>query len=164
MDNRYGLYRRIRYERANRPLGRMTWWRVVLGVSLLILVLLLSGAVSQRFANAGHFKAADTLMISKSWMEKYRPKVKAYIEAGVLYQEGDYAAAAEAFAQIEELEAAGAMRSDALVKLAADRLAAGEADAARAALSGVEAELLSTERLQEYEALCAALDGGGLAA
>ena len=157
MDNRYGLYRSIRHARTNRTLGKMSWWRVALGLALLLFVLLLSGAVSQRLANAGQFKAADALMLSDTWMEKYKPELKAYIEAGVLYQQGDYAAAAEAFGQLEGLAAAEAMRGDALVKLAAQALEQGDRDAAYAALSAVKPALLSEERLRKFRELSTAL-------
>lgn len=98
MDNKYGTYRKIRYDRTYRPLGKMTWWRVVLGIVLLILVFLLSGAVSQGLAFRGHFKAARALMISPSWVERYKPELKAFIDAGVLYEDGEYDAAAETLA------------------------------------------------------------------
>lgn len=98
MDNKYSTYRKIRYDRTYRPLGKMTWWRVVLGILLLLLVFLLSGAVSQSFASRGQFRTAKTLMISPSWVEKYKPELKAFIDAGVLYEAGEYDAAAETLA------------------------------------------------------------------
>lgn len=157
MDNRYGLYRRIRHARTNRTLGKMSWWRVVLGLALLLFVLLLSGTVSQGFARAGQFKTARALLPSVRWLEAYRPELMAYIEAGLLYQEGDYAPAAEAFGQLEGLAAAEAMRSDALVRLAAQQLERDERDAAYDALCAAQPALLSAERLEEYRTLCAAL-------
>ena len=157
MGSRLGEYRRIRYNRTYRPLGRMTLWRVLLGIALLIYVFLLSGAVSLRLANAGHFKAAEMLMVSKSWIEKYRPEVKEYVEAGVLYQEGDYEAAAERFEQIENLAAADAMHSDSLVMLAAAKIAQGDSDTAFDVLTQVDANLISEERLLEYRDICAEL-------
>ena len=37
MDNRYGTYRQIRALRTWRPLGKMSWWRVIVGIALLVL-------------------------------------------------------------------------------------------------------------------------------
>lgn len=83
MDNRYSVYQKIRHDRTYRTIGKMSLWRVLLGIVLLIFVLLLSGTVSQMFASHGHFKTAQTLMISKQWMQRYKPETKAYIDAGV---------------------------------------------------------------------------------
>ncbi len=95
MDNRYSEYRRIREARAYRTLGKMTWWRIVAGIILLILVLLISGLPSEKLVASGHYKAAGRLMVSPAWMEKYKPEMKAVIDAGSLYADGDIAAAAE---------------------------------------------------------------------
>ncbi len=157
MGSRLGEYKRIRYNRTYRSLGKMTLWRVLLGFALLIYVFLLSGAVSLRLANAGHFKAAETLMVSKSWMAKYKPEVMAYIEAGFVYQEGDYEIAAECFGQIENFPAAATMRSDSLVKLAAARLSQGDPDAAFDALTQADANLLPEKSLLEYRSVCSKL-------
>ena len=48
MNNRTAVYRQIRAQRTWRPLGKMSWWRIVLGLALLLLVFLISGFVSQR--------------------------------------------------------------------------------------------------------------------
>ena len=135
----------------------MSWWRIVLGSALLLSVFLISGFFSQRLAAAGHFRAAKSLMVSPRWVETYRPALKAYIEAGLLYQDGDYAAAREAFAAIEGEEAAAAMENVSAVRLAAQALQSGDADAARAALDLVDAALLPEETAAEYAALCAEL-------
>ena len=153
MDNRYGTYRQIRAQRTWRPLGRMSWWRVVLGCALLLSVFLLSGFFSQRLAESGHFKAAEKLMLSPRWVETYRPTLKAYIEAGVLYQDGDYAAAREAFARIENSEAAEGMKNVSAVKLAEQAFQGGDAEGALAVLDEVESSLLPEEILREYQAL-----------
>ena len=153
MDNRYGTYRQIRAERTWRPLGRMSWWRIVLGTALLVLVFLLSGFVSQRLAAAGHFKAAEKLMISPRWVETYRPELKTFIEAGVLYEGGDYAAARDAFAAIEQTEAGAAMKNASAVKLAVQAAQSGDADAARSILEEVDASLLPEDIRQDYLAL-----------
>ena len=47
MDNRYGTYRQIRAQRTYRTLGKMSWWRIVLGLALLLSVFLISGFFSQ---------------------------------------------------------------------------------------------------------------------
>ena len=157
MDNRYSTYRQIRAERTYRPLGKMSWWRIVLGSALLLSVFLISGFFSQRLAAAGHFRAAEKLMVSPRWVETYRPALKAYIEAGVLYQDGDYEAAREAFAVIEGEEAAAAMKNVSAVKLAAQALQGGDAEKAKAVLDEVDASLLPEAERQEYQELFGAL-------
>ncbi len=102
MENKYASYRRIRYERTNRPLGKMTLWRVLLGIALLLLALLISGVPSQRLAAGGHYKAARALMIAPGWMERYKPADKAFIEAGALLQAGDAPGAAETLLTLEK--------------------------------------------------------------
>ena len=89
--NKYSEYRRIRFERTYRPLGRMTWWRVVLGVALLVFVLFLSGTVSGSFAARGRFKTAEALMVSPRWMETYRPELKAFLDSYEAFMD-EYAA------------------------------------------------------------------------
>ena len=157
MDNRYGTYRQIRAQRTWRPLGKMSWWRVVLGTALLLSVFLISGFVSQRLAQAGHFRAAEKLMISPRWVETYRPDLKAFIEAGILYQDGDYAAARDAFAALDGSEAAAQMKNVSAVKLAVQAFQGGDAEAARAVLEEVDPSLLWEDVRAEYDALCEAL-------
>ena len=103
MPNRYEVYRNIRQHRTYRTLGKMTWWRVALGLTLLLLVFLLSGAVSDSFASRGQFKIAKALMISPEWMERYRPEDKRFIDAGALYQQGEYEGAMEALDSLDIL-------------------------------------------------------------
>ncbi len=157
MQNKYGVYRKIRYDRTYRPLGKMSWWRVVLGLVLLLFVFLLSGSVSKGFASRGQFKTAQALMISPSWMEKYNPELKAYIEAGVLYENGDYEPALEAFKALGDADAALAMTSRCALKLAAEKRAAGDCGAACACLTEADVGLLSDAEAEEYYKLCADL-------
>ena len=93
MDGRYSVYRQIRAQRTWRPLGKMSWWRVTVGVALLILVLLISGVPAQRMASYGRFEAAERLLLFPSWMEKYKPDSRAFIKAGVLAEHGEREAA-----------------------------------------------------------------------
>ena len=153
MDNRYGTYRQIRAQRTYRPLGKMSWWRIVLGAALLLSVFLISGFFSQRLAAAGRFRAAEKLMVSPRWVETYRPALKAYIEAGVLFQDGDYEAARDAFAAIEGEEAAAAMKNVSAVRLAAQVLQGGDAEKAEAVLDEVDASLLPETERKTYDAL-----------
>ena len=95
MDSRYSTYRQIRALRTWRPLGKMSWWRIIVGITLLVLVLFLSGVPSQRLAASGKFEAAERLMLFPSWMEKYKPESKRFIEAGTLYERGEQDAARE---------------------------------------------------------------------
>ena len=157
MESPVSTYRQIRAQRTWRTLGRMSWWRILLGSALLLSVFLISGFFSQRLAAAGNFKAAEKLMVSPRWVETYRPALKAYIEAGVLYQDGDYAAAREAFAAIEGEAAAEAMKNVSAVKLAVQALQSGDAEAARAVLDSVDASLLPEDAAAEYTALLAEL-------
>ena len=83
MDNKYSVYRQIRYDRTYRTLGKMNWIRVVLGAVLLISIFFISGTVSEYFAARGNYAFAEK-------MEKYKPETKAYLEAGALYEGGDY--------------------------------------------------------------------------
>lgn len=95
MGSRYSEYRQIRESRTYRTLGRMSWWRIVIGLLLLLLVLLISGVPSKKLAESGHYKTAERLMISPAWMEKYKPDLKAMIDAGSLYADGDFDGAAD---------------------------------------------------------------------
>ena len=95
MNNRTAVYRQIRAQRTWRPLGKMSWWRIVAGVTLLLLALLLSGVPAQRLAASGRFEAAERLILSRAWMEKYKPESLRFIRAGVLYEHGEEAAAGE---------------------------------------------------------------------
>ena len=158
MENKYDVYRRIRYQRTYRTLGKMSLWRVLLGVLLLASTLFISGFVSQRIAARGNFRLAETLMIAPGWMEKYKPETKAFIEAGVLYQDGDYDAAAEAFAAIEdeEVEAVLVMLSRCYLKMASEEYAAGDMNGAFEALILADKSLL-TEEAEEHSSICKAL-------
>ena len=158
MNSPYATYRQIRAERTWRPLGKMSWWRVVLGSILLLSVFLISGFVSQRLAMAGHFGAAEALMLSPRWVETYRPELKAYIEAGVLYENGDYEQARNAFAAIEDVEAAQSMKNVSALKLASQAYQSGDAETAAAVLETVDASLLPETERQEFDALRKALD------
>ena len=95
MNNRTAVYRQIRAQRTWRPLGKMSWWRIVAGIALLLLALLLSGVPAQRLAASGRFEAAERLILSRAWMEKYKPESLRFIRAGVLYEHGEEAAAGE---------------------------------------------------------------------
>ena len=95
MNGRTAVYRQIRAERTWRPLGKMSWWRIAAGIALLLFALLLSGVPSQRLAASGRFEAADRLILSRAWMEKYKPESLRFIRAGVLYEQGEDAAAGE---------------------------------------------------------------------
>ena len=95
MNNRTAVYRQIRAQRTWRPLGKMSWWRIVAGVTLLLLALLLSGVPAQRLEASGRFEAAERLILSRAWMEKYKPESLRFIRAGVLYEHGEEAAAGE---------------------------------------------------------------------
>lgn len=95
MGSRYSEYRRIRQARTYRTLGKMSWWRIIVGLLLLMLALLISGLPSDRLVASGHYKAAERLMISPAWMEKYKPERKAVIEAGSLFAAGDTTGAAD---------------------------------------------------------------------
>ena len=151
--NKYGVYRQVRYNRTYRTLGRMTWWRVVLGVALLILVFVIAGTPSQILAERGHFRAAERALLFPGWAEKYRPELKAFIEAGVLYEEGDYAAAADAFAAQEDIDAVLTMRALSRLHLAQQRWEAGDADGARAALALTDSERLAGDDLALWQQL-----------
>ena len=150
MENKYAVYRNIRYQRTFRPLGKMTWWRIVLGIILMLAVLLISGFISQRLAGAGHFYAAEKLMIYPEWMEKHKPETKAFIEAGVVYADGNFEAAAEAFGAIEQIDAAPAMEALSLLKLSEQLLSAGDYDKAYEAFAAVDSSLISETDMEIY--------------
>ena len=158
MESKYSVYRRIRYDRTYRPLGKMSWWRVIIGLALLFFVFLLSGTVSRGFASRGHFITAQKLMISPAWMEKYNPELKAYIDAGALYETGEYEAARRAFADLGDRDSAIAMGNLCALKLAAEEYAAGEYGTACSLLTEVDVSLLqSAGEEAEYYRLCSAL-------
>ena len=157
--NKYSVYRRIRQERTYRTLGRMTWWRIVLGLVLLASVFFISGAVSRFFAERGHFHTAEKLMVSRRWVETYRPDTLAFIEAGLLYEDGDYEGARAAFHAQEDSEAARTMENAAAVKIAERKLAEGEYDAAFAAATEVEPGRLPEGQEALFRDVCEALLG-----
>ena len=157
MNSPYSTYRQIRAQRTWRPLGKMSWWRIVLGSSRLLLVFLISGFFSQQLANAGHFRAAERLMISPRWVETYRPSLKAFIDAGLLYEDGEYAAAQDAFASIENMEPAESMKNVSALRLAEQAFQGGDMEAASAALHMVDSTLLPNSCLSDYSILCEAL-------
>ena len=158
MDNKYAVYRKIRYDRTYRTLGRMSVWRVVLGVLLLISVLFISGFVSQLFAARGQFHVAQALMVSPKWMETYKPEMVDFFEAGVLYEDGDYAAAAEGFAALtEDVDGAAPMQTLSLLKLAQEKLAAGDAEGAYEAMTSGDPAELAPDYAEEYTEVCAQL-------
>ena len=157
MDNRFRIYRQIRAQRTWRPLGKMSWWRVILGVLLLLLAFLISGVPSQRAASTGNFRLAEKLMISPAWMEKYKPELKALIEAGVLFQDGDYEDAYGAFSRLEG-DSASVMKNISALKLASEKLQSGDEEAAAQLLSEVDPRLLPDAELQEYSELCTRLE------
>ena len=168
MENRYEVYRNIRQQRTYRTLGKMTWWRIVLGLLLLALVFLLSGAVSDSFAARGNFTLAEALMISPEWMERYRPEDKRFINAGALYQRGEYEGAMEALDSLALLRDASSsdggesreddtafrsLRSAVVLSLAEQRLQEGRAEDARALLPEVDSSLLDEAQLARLQAL-----------
>ena len=110
MDNRYAEYRQIRYNRTYKTLGSMSLMRVVLGILLLISVLFISGTASEYFAAQGKYTMAEKTMLFPSWMEKYKPETKAYIEAGSLYEEGDLNGAYDALMKVDPAELSGSKR------------------------------------------------------
>ena len=128
--NKYSQYRAVKYDRTFKTLGKMTWWRIALGIVLLILVLFMAGVVSDSFAARGNYIAAEKCMLFPGWMETYKPEYKAYYEAGALMQQGDAEAAYERLADVKEHEAALALRADAAIELAKSALSAGDNDAA----------------------------------
>ena len=156
-SNKYSVYRNIRYRRTYRTLGRMSWWRIALGLALLVFVFFLSGTVSSSLAARGHFKAAERLIVSPRWMEQYRPELKAFIEAGVLYEDGDYEGALSRFDALGDVEAARAMRSVTAVRLAQSLLDGGDCDGAFEAITKADAALLSESGSGDFRAVCEAL-------
>lgn len=157
MENKYVVYRKIRHDRTYRTLGKMGPLRVILGIALLILVLLISGTVSQYFASHGKFRTAQALMIAPGWMEQYKPEVKAYIEAGVLYQQGDYAQAYDAFGDIAGVDAAAAMKSVCAVSLAQEELQKEAYDEAYDIIVAVDAAVLPEESEADHRDICSRL-------
>ena len=73
----------------------MSWWRVGVGIALL-----LSGVPSQRLAASGRFEAAERMIISRAWMERYKPESMRFIQAGALYECGEEEAARELLGSI----------------------------------------------------------------
>lgn len=156
--NKFSLYRKIRYDRTYRPLGKMSWWRIVLGSLLLLSILFFTGIVSRPFIARGDFRTARALLLFPSWLETYHPDDKAFIDAGVLYQDGDYEAALDAFRAVD-LDAARQMAGRSALRLAEARLAAGDSEGARAAASEIDEASLPAEEAEALAALKAALGG-----
>ena len=130
----------------------MTWWRIVLGVALLILALFISGAPAKSVAARGHFVLADKLIVSDAWMVKYKPELKAFIDAGILYETGDYTAAESAFAVADD-EASEAMHSVCLLRLIELAIDSGDYDTAYDQALLVNTALLSDTELEQNQLL-----------
>ena len=61
MESPHSVYRQIRAERTWRPLGKMSWWRIVLGLALLLLVFLFLVALL-RVKKPFYFLSTTTLL------------------------------------------------------------------------------------------------------
>lgn len=137
--------RKIKADRVYRTLGRMTWWRVVLGILLLVFVFFLSGTVSERLAAKGRFNDAERFIISQKWLETYRPELKAFIESGVFYENGDFEKAYEGFSAIEDYDDAAAMCSACALKLASAAFDAEDYSAVLGYLAEIDVSLLNAD-------------------
>ena len=157
-NNRFSLYRRIRHERTYRTLGKMSWWRVALGTALLVSILFFTGILSRPFAARDDFRTAKALLLFPSWMEHYHPEDLAYLEAGILFQEGRYGEAMDAFGALES-DTARIMHSRCALYLAQQRLAAGDAEGAREAAAEIREALLPETEAEAFASLRDALAG-----
>ena len=157
MDNKYSVYRDIRFKRTYRTLGKMSWWRVVLGVVLIIFVLFLSGVPSQLLASREEFRLAEKLIISPEWMENNKPETLEFIKAGVLYQDGKIEEAVTAFDKIENYDAAEIMKSRCMLKIASKNFESEHYDEAYNASILVEKNLLTEDEVKVYMDICNAL-------
>lgn len=157
-NNRFSLYRRIRHERTYRTLGKMSWWRVVLGTALLVSILFFTGILSRPFAARGEFRTARALLLFPSWMEHYHPEDLAYLDAGILYEDGKYAEALTAFEALSS-DAALSMQSVSALRLAEQRLASGDAEGAREAAAEIDGSLLPETEAEAYAAVSEDLAG-----
>ena len=135
----------------------MTWWRIALGIALLILVLFMAGIVSDSLAARGNFIAAEKCMLFPGWMETYKPEEKAYFEAGALLQQGDIKAAYGRLTEVEEHEAALSLRADAAIELANEALAAGDSSAAYDYIASVSPEHVADGARDGFKAVCGRL-------
>ena len=153
----FAANRQIKADRVYKTIGKMSWWRIIAGLALLALVFLMAGTVSEFFAERGHYKAAQFFMISPGWMEKHKPQEKAYFAAGVLFEEGDYAAAREACAAIGEYPPAERLEAMCCVRLAQERLAEQDIAGAYALLLGIDTSLLPEKAAEEVQLLMASL-------
>ena len=154
MENKYSIYRDIRYKRTFRTLGKMSWWRIVLGVILIVLVVFIAGLPSQMLASREEFRMAEKLMISPEWMEKYKPETKAFIQAGVLYEDGKIEEAYEAFDKIDGFDAAEVMKNRCRLKLASVKLESEQYDDAYSFLLLVNIQLLDDIECDIYTEKC----------
>ena len=58
--------------------------------SILVSILFFTGILSRPFAARGEFRTARALLLFPSWMEHYHPEDLAYLDAGILYEDGKY--------------------------------------------------------------------------
>ena len=157
MSNKFDTYRSIRFKRTYRTLGKMSWWRIVLGLALMCYVLLLSGLVSQLFASREKFVVAEKLMISPEWMDEYKPETKAFIEAGVLYENGNFNEALEKFNEIKDFEAAEIMISRVNTKLVSEKINNSEYVEAYDVLKNINFDFLNKDDAELYLSSCGIL-------
>ena len=157
MSNKFDTYRSIRFKRTYRTLGKMSWWRIVLGLALMCYVLLLSGLVSLLFASREKFVVAEKLMISPEWMDEYKPETKAFIEAGVLYENGNFNEALEKFNEIKGFEAAEIMISRVNTKLVSEKINNSEYVEAYDVLKNINFDFLNKDDAELYLSSCGIL-------
>lgn len=160
MDRRdkYALYRKIRHDRTYRTLGKMSWWRVLLGSVLLLSILFFTGIASRPYAARGDFRTAKAMLITPAWMAHYHPEELAYLEAGILYQDGHYEDALEGFRSLDT-DAARLMKSLSALRLAEEKLAQGDREAASAAAAEADEALLPKAEAEALRAVRDALGG-----
>lgn len=145
--------RKIKEDRIYKTLGKMSIWRIILGILLLFVVLLISGTVSEFLASRGHFHAAETFMIAPGWMEEYKPQEKAYFAAGALYEKGEYEAALKAFETITDYGKARQMESKCLLAMAENAAAAGETAKAAELIEKIDTAQLNEEETAQLDAI-----------
>ena len=150
-------YKKMAQTEIKRRMGKLYYLRYPVGIALLILVLLMTGVVSNYFANRGNYKTAVRLVAIPQWMERYIPERMDYYKAGVYFQDGLYEEAYAAFDAVDDYDDAERMAAETALVMAQRAFDAGDPDAAYDKLMLVKVPKLTDESRQQLNALCTAL-------
>ena len=133
---------------------KFTYIRIPVAIILILVILFMTGVISDLFASNGNYETADKLVLFPNWMENYYPEKKAYYEAGKQFQNGDFYDAYNALSNIENYSEADRLKNRCIVKIAENYIADEEYYQAYTYLCMIEAKNdLPEEEQQIYNSV-----------